>query len=272
MTYIEGQLSGSADYRCGFNMWRTGTDAAQNLSTYYWEVSLVNGGGSAWTNATQTWAANAAGQGFSGTFTIPSNTAGYSSRVVGNGYVGAYHDSNGYRPGFANNGYISSTHSNIGSGGSGDVWMDAPRIPRRPSPPPFYIDQVTTDSFRVVVAQPVDWGGGTPESYLIRVSYLPQANTPGSYEDFPGSGTKVITGRTPGQTYYVTVYAKSNAVDNGGYSAYQAPQSVTTPAGVYVSNGTAWIAASLRVSTGSAWQNKNPVVSDGDSWEEPAEL
>ena len=267
MAYSEGQMDGSADWRVSLNMYLVSQNAGGNFSTFYWEVGIQNPNGQgAWFNDSGSWWCSAGG---SGTWNWPSSMIGARSKPIGSGYVNAGHDGNGYRSGFETSASASAPNSYIGSG-STSVWLDAPRIPKRPGQPPFSVDNVTTTGFRVFVSAPADDGGSGIDSYLIRFSSNPQADTPGTYTDYPGGGTRTFNDRPPNSQVYVTVYAHNGAADNNGYSTYQASKSVTTLAGVYVSDGSAWVAQPLNCSNGSAWSALVPSVSTGSDWVQPS--
>lgn len=267
MAYAEGQMDGSYDWRVGLNMYLVSQNQGGNFSTFYWEVSIQNPARQgSWFSDNGTWWCSAGG---SGTWNWPSSMAGSPGKVIGSGYVNAGHDAAGNRPGFSTTATASAPHPSIGSG-SVELWVDAPRIPKRPSPPPFNVDQVGTTGFRVVVSAPADDGGSPIDAYLIRISSNPQADTPGSYTDYPGGGTRTFTNMTPGTRYYVTVYAHNGSVDNNGYSTYQASKAVDTLAGVYVSDGSTWVPQPLQVSTGSEWSSLVPSVSTGSAWVQPS--
>ncbi|WKW85417.1 minor tail protein [Microbacterium phage Milani] len=250
---------------------RVGQDAAGNFSQFYVELRYYGNGYGSWTNNPIYWSISVSGWYVEGSFTIPIERRYEQYTVIWSGYYNRAHAADGTLGAFGGVASMNgSTHAAIGSGSVGFTEPASPRIAKRPSPPPFSIDQVTAESFRVVVQASADNGGSPVSQYLIRVSDRAQADTPGSYEDFPGSGTATIGNRDPGKTYYVTVYAKNGSVDNNGYSNYQTSKPVTTLAGVYVSDGTKWVAAGMRVSTGSAWEDVVPEVSTGSVWEEPS--
>ena len=128
-------------------------------------------------------------------------------------------------------------------------------------------DQVTATSFRVNYGGSYDHMGSTVTNLLLRISK--NANPEQApFSDYLVSGTtysQVITGLDPATRYYAKVYSR-NAV---GYSNGSAVGSQDTLAGVYVSDGTKWVAQPMRVSDGSAWQNVNPDISDGTVWRDP---
>lgn len=266
MAYADVQLNGSADYLGRITMNLTSQNQGGNYSTFYWQSELIKnyGGSGYWSNSASYWSTSYG----SGSFTIPSNTAGYGSRVLGNGYVDIGHDGAGYRPAFANNGSWNVQPSQIGSG-SVDVWVDAPRIPKRPSQPgtPTF-SGLGTDQVTVSWSGSGDDGGSGIDAYLLRCWTGPSAA--GSYSDsYQGNLSRVVTGLTPGQTYTFGVYAHNGSADNGGYSDASPLATVTMLAGVYISDGTNWIAAGLKVSDGSAWGDYVPKDSDGSTWIQP---
>ncbi|QCQ57466.1 minor tail protein [Microbacterium phage Sucha] len=271
MVDASGDLNGFGPQQVWVQHRRVGQDAAGNFSQFYVEIRYYGNGYGSWTNSELAWEVNVSGWVVNGRFTIPIERRYDQYTVLWSGYYNRAHDAAGNLGQFGGVAYINgNVHSAIGEGGASFTEPPSPRIAKRPSPPPFSIDQVTAESFRVFVEASADDGGSPISSYLIRVSDRTQADTPGSYEDFPGPGTSVIGNRDPGKKYYVTVYAKNGAVDNNGYSNYQTSKPVTTLAGVYVSDGTKWVAAGMKVSTGSAWEDVVPSVSTGTVWEEPS--
>ncbi|QWY83813.1 minor tail protein [Microbacterium phage PermaG] len=273
MVDAAADLSGSGPQAVWVQHRRVGQDQAGNFSQFYVEVRYYGNGYGSWTGGTLYWSVDVSGWAQSGSFSIPQSARYDTYTVLYAGYYNRAHAANGTLGAFNGQASINgNVHASIGSGTAYFTEPASPRIPKRPSAPPFSIDQVDTDSFRVVVAASADDGGSSIQGYLVRVSSNPQADTPGSYTDTYGPGTVTISGRTPGTTYYVTVYAKNGSADNNGYSTYQASKSVTTPSGVYVSDGAAWKAQGMYVSNGSAYTNVLPQISDGDSWEDPLDV
>lgn len=265
-------LSGPGPQQVWIDHRRVGQDAAGNFSTFYVEVRYYGNGYGSWGAGPYYWSADAAGWHVEGSFSIPQANRYDSYMVLYAGYYNRAHDAAGNLGSFGAQASIAASHDSIGSGTVFVTEPASPRIPKRPSPPPFSIDQVTPTSFRVLVQASVDQGGSPVNQYLIRVSSNPQADTPGTYTDYPGPGTQTISGREAGKTYYVTVYAKNSSVDNNGYSTYQASKSVTTLAGVYVSTGSVWEASGLRDSTGTVWEDQVPQISTGTVWEDPIDV
>ena len=272
MAYSEGQLDGAADYRCGINIYLVSQDYSGNTSTFYWEVILQNPTGSpSWASnpGIFSWSASVGGQGRSGTFNIPQSGAS-NSRVVGSGYVAVGHDSEGYQSGFANNAYINaSAHSNIGKGGSGDAWVDAPRIPKPPisSPATPYADAITSGSMRINWNVIVDDRGAALDHYLLRVSRNSNPNIQ-PFNDYvlsPNETQVSLLELGPNETYYFQVYPHNSQ----GYGGATPVGSGTTLAGVYVSDGANWVPTSFRASDGSAWSGPLPQVSTGSAWSGP---
>ncbi|XAO35631.1 minor tail protein [Microbacterium phage FireCastle] len=265
-----GDLNGPGPQQVWVQHRRVGQDGPGNFSQFYVEVRYYGHGYGSWTNNALLWEVNVSGWVVSGSFTIPYERRNDTYIVLWSGYYNRAHDGAGNLGAFNGVAYINgNVHSAIGEGGASFTEPASPRIPKRPSPPPFSIDQVTPDSFRVVVQASADNGGSSVNQYLVRVASVSQADTPGKYEDFPGPGTATITGRDPATDYWVTVYARNSAADNNGYSNYQTSKKVTTSAGVYVSTGTSWQATGLKVSTGTAWVEEGPQISDGTNWEDP---
>lgn len=273
MVDASAPLSGSGPQQVWVQHRRVGQNQAGNYSQFYVEVRYYGNGNGSWTNGTLYWSADVSGWHVEGSFTIPYANRFDTYTVLYSGYYNRAHDSAGNLGAFNGQASINgNVHSSIGSGTAYFTEPASPRIPKRPSAPPFTISNVESDSFKVNVSAPSNDGGSSISSYLIRVSTNPQADTPGSYTDYPGSGTQTIRGQTPGTTRYVTVYAKNGSADNNGYSTYQASKRVDLPAGVYVSDGSAWRAQGLNSSNGSAWSSLVPQYSDGDSWEDPIDV
>ncbi|QLF82709.1 minor tail protein [Microbacterium phage Cicada] len=273
MVDASADLSGPGPQAVWIQHRRVGQDQAGNFSQFYVEVRYYGNGYGSWTGGTLYWSADVSGWHIEGSFSIPQSARYDTYTVLWAGYYNRAHDGAGNLGAFNGQASINgNVHSSIGSGTAYFTEPASPRIPKRPSAPPFSIDQVDTDSFRVVVSAPADNGGSGITAYLTRVSSNPRADTPGTYEDFNLGGTGVVTGRQPGTTYYVTVYARNSSADNAGYSTYQASKAVTTPSGVHVSDGANWKAQGMNVSNGSAWANVLPKISDGDSWEDPLDV
>ncbi|QJD50001.1 minor tail protein [Microbacterium phage Rasovi] len=273
MVDAAADLSGSGPQAVWVQHRRVGQDQAGNFSQFYVEVRYYGNGYGSWTAGTLYWSVDVSGWSQSGAFSIPQSARYDTYTVLYAGYYNRAHDGAGNLGAFNGQASINgNVHSSIGSGTAYFTEPASPRIPKRPSPPPFLIDQITSDSFRVFVSASTDDGGSPVREYLVRVSTNPQADTPGSYVDYSGSGTRTITDQSPGSTRYVTVYAKNGSADNNGYSSYQASKSVTLPAGVYVSDGAQWLAQGLNLSDGSSWLNLVPQISNGTAWEDPTDV
>jgi hypothetical protein len=119
----------------------------------------------------------------------------------------------------------------------------------------------------------VSWGGATDnggsgiDQMLLRVSENsnPEVQPFTDYALSAGATSHVLTGLKPNTRYYAKVYSHNGV----GYSNGSAVGNALTLAGVYVSNGSAWVATSINASDGSAWSSPLPKISDGDSWENP---
>ena len=273
MTYVEGQLNGSADYRCGLDVYRVSQDYNGNTSTFYWEVRLVFVGstGAFWNDRVASWSASLAGGGVArgDTFARPENIRNNSVQVLGNGYFTVGHDSDGFRPGFVNSAYIDTNHSSVGDGGSGDNWIDAPRIPKPPIPSPAtpYADAITSTAMQINWNVIVGDRGAALDHYLLRVSRNSNPNTQ-PFNDYLIEPTLLkvsLLELGPNETYYFQVYPH-NATGYGGATPVG---SGTTLAGLYVSDGANWVPTSVRASDGSAWSSPIPQISNGSAWGGP---
>lgn len=267
MAYTEGQLNGSGDYRVGLNVYYTSQDWAGNYSVFFWEVTLVNANNSpSWINSPSYWSANIAGEGFGGSFALPSSGP-FGTRSLGSGYKAVGHDGAGYRPGFGNTAIIDTPHSNIGDG-STTTYVDAPRIPQPPSAPgaPYLYSFFNGTSARIILPSSSDDGGATIDMYLVRMSENPNVEA-GPYTDLGLSPSQLFGdfhNLKPGTTYYMYGY-----VHNARGWVRGPLGSITTQAGMYVSDGAVWRPQGMYVSDGSAWQTMNPKINDGDSYENP---
>lgn len=232
MVYAEGQLSGSADFRVGINIWRSSTTNDGNYSTFGYEVHLTTPHqyGTWDGDSTQSWSANIGGNIRSGTFKLTYENRYNNNVIVGSGYVGIAHNADGTRPGFASTASISTNHSSVGSGTSPQAWIDAPRIPKRPSAPGSpAVSSYTHNSVTLSWKASADNGGSNVVQYLVRLNTKTPAESSGYTDKFVTGTSATFTGLNPGTKYYLIVYAQNNASwDNNGYSAKSSEVSVTT--------------------------------------------
>lgn len=274
MPVSEGQLNGARDYRARIDIWYSGAqDWAANTSRFDWRVELIDAAGwGSWTNATcEVWA-NIGGVGYYGTFTIPSNTAGQNRTVLsGSTWIG--HDGEGHRPGFASDAYIKVPHSNIGEGGSGQAWVDAPRIPQIPAAP-------NTLRFRASAASPVNlgveynrgdnrgsaieqdrahWYEGGPAG-VGRMIW--EDLGPSGYTSPNGGATPGAPALKPGTPYYV--YVSSRNVR--GWGPWAGPVGAETLSGGRVKIGGQWVDASPWVKVNGQWRRVRPYFKQAGSF------
>lgn len=261
MAYSEGQLNGAQDYRVGIDVWYSGAqDWGANTSRFDWNVRIVGTYGS-WTNATQYWSASIGGVNYSGTFTLPSGWG--SPRILASGSTWHGHDANGYRPGFPSSAYITTNHTNIGSGGSGDAWVDAPRIPQLPpAPSSIGLDEIQPTSMRYRFSSNGD-GGSAVDAWEAQIATNPSFTT--GVQTVGSGGTTTFTGLTPATTYY----ARSRGHNVRGWSGYSNTVSAMTMSGAYVSINGAWVPVPFLHSNGSVWQTPELFVSDSTNWDRP---
>ena len=258
--------------RVGLNVYLVSQNWDANLSTFYWELTFVNASGNpTWiADPVLTWQANVGGAVHSGNWSIPYADRG-KNKVLANGYFDRAHDSNGFLAGFPNSGYIGgNAHSNIGSGWTPDVYVDAPRHARAPGPPgtPYLYSLFDPASARVILPPSSDDGGATIDMYLVRLSKNANPET-APYVDLGLSPSQLFgdfTNLDPGTRYYMNGYAH-NA--RGWTRQSGSPGYFDTQAGVFVSDGASWVPSGPRVSDGAAWATNPPKYNDGDSWEDP---
>lgn len=254
MAYSEGQLNGAQDYRVGIDVWYSGVqDWGANSSRFDWNVRIVGTYGS-WTNGTSSWSSSIGGVGYSGTFTLPQGWG--SPRIVGSGQTWHGHDANGYRPGFASNAYMNVPHSNIGQGGSGDAWVDAPRIPKAPQAPSISsLSNISPTNIRVNGTIPDNMGAGI-DAYGFQWGFDSNWGSAVGYTEHNGSVLD-IGGLSERTTYYFRMRAHnsqgwsgwSNTVGGTTTGHPTAPQSVSATPSTSVT-GRVQIAWSAPASTG----------------------
>lgn len=207
MVYAEGQLSGSADFRVGMNIWYISSNQAGNFSTFGWEVQLNTPQqyGTFDDNQVQYWSTTS---GFSGTFILSYDQRYNNNRIIASGTQNVYHDSNGYRPGFATSASITTGHNSVGSGTSAPAWIDAPRIPKPPAAPtPIGLDQPTESSLRYRF-NGNDNGGANILEWQINYSH--RSDFAGSAYT-PSSGTTTLYGLGSGALYYARARGRNVA-------------------------------------------------------------
>lgn len=247
MAYTEGQLNGAQDYRVGLDVWYSGVQSG-NQSRFDWNVRIVGTYGS-WTGGTCSWSASIGGVGYSGTFTLPSGWG--SPRIVGSGSTWHGHDARGWRGGFASDAYMSVPHSNVGSGGSGQAWVDAPRIPKTPlAPSGIALDEPKTSSLRYRFSGNAD-DGGTP----VREWQAQYADNPSftGAATVSSSGTSTLGSLKPSTRYYARSRGRndvgwsdwSNVLDNKTLAALffldpDSPGAAPEPVTLYAWTGSAY--------------------------------
>lgn len=202
MASSAARMNGAQAFQAGIVINYSGVqDWTANLSRFDWQVWLYRPAGwTSWTNSTCSWSASIGGNAYGGTFTVPSSTQN-SNLLVASGSTWIGHDAAGYRPGFPSSSYLSVPHSSIGSGGSGDAWVDAPRIPKPPGPTtPLGIDMVTSSSLRYRFSGG-DNGGSAITNWKIRWSLAADMSSPTQIN--AATGTDTISGLPAGTEIFV---------------------------------------------------------------------
>ncbi len=247
-------------------------DQGGNYSTWYWEIVYKNNGGAQWiSDAVNAWSLGGfavTGQNY---FGIPSSWAGSGDHLLGSGYFTKAHDANGYL--IVNDnfyGAISSPHEGIGSGTAAITsGITAPRIPKPPPAPsvadPWGWNQIQANQARFQFSSTGD-GGGTIDTWEFQVATNPSFTGATTYSS---GGTTIVTGLTPGTTYYAR--ARGHSIQ-AGWGAWSATDSMTTLPGVYVSDGVNWVASPMAVSDGASWANVVPKISSGSAWQDPVSV
>lgn len=211
MASSEGQLSGARDFRVRLDIWYSGVQSG-NSSRFDWNVVIVDAAnwGSFVNDAVNDWSVNIGGKTASGKFGYPGGT-----RVVASGQTWIEHAADGRRPGFPSSAWMSVQHANIGSGGSGEAWVDAPRIPKVPSAPTMMApDQITASSMRVRFT-----GNDNGGSAITRWELQYASNS--SFTSamlITSNGTSTISGLLPSRTWYFRARGV-NSVGTGPWSS-----------------------------------------------------
>lgn len=267
-----GPLSGPGPQQIYVICYPVSHNQAGNYSTWYAGVAFVAGGGTSWINSAQYWSlVTNYGHVWSGSFTIPSpGTANINLAGV---YFNISHDANGYLPAdVIATGSIDTNHATIGDGSIGVNGGPIARIPK-PSAAPSIAglgwSLETTDSARFQFSAAGDSGGGAHVRWDFQYW-----KTGGPATIVSSSGTTDLTGLEPGAEYNGQARQVTQSGIDGSllYGAWSAVDTTTLLAGVYVSDGAAWVPVSVKGSSGSAWSGYDSVISDGDSWEDPVPL
>lgn len=263
-----GDLNGSGNQQAFISVARTSQDQAGNYSTFLCGVRYYGNGWGSYSGSTWYWSANFGGHQPSGSFNVPYAERNNSYKDLYWAYLNHGHDAAGNLGAWGASCWIDTNHTSVGDGGASTTEGASPRIPKPPSPPgqPSF-SEITPTSVRVSWSGSGDNGGSGIDGYLLRWRTASPSDGPGYADSFQNNTSRVITGLTPGQSYWFGVYAHNGSA--GQWSGKSADNSLQLPSGAYVSNGSAWIAQGLRVSNGSAWSSPLLKVSDGDSWEAP---
>lgn len=233
MAYNTGDLNGSGPFYIRLDVNYSGVQSG-NSSRFDWTVYIgcsSNGWGTYGIGGSVH--VNIGGQ--TGSYPLPTvdfRPSSSSARLIAvkSGSTWIAHASNGTRPGFENFASIDSNHGSVGDGSVGGVWVDAPAIGSVPSVPgnPTF-SEITATSVRVSWAASSSNGGRSIDAYLLRRRDVVN----GPYVDNSALNTsRVITGLTPGKSYFFSVYAHNSI----GYSAQTAQLEVRTLSGGQVKN------------------------------------
>jgi hypothetical protein len=185
---------------------------------------------------------------------------------LGAWYVNVGHDANGYLGDQTWGATIDSNNSYVGDGTcyTAESTYRIPKNPLAAGVPTF--SEILPTSVRVSFTGCPDDMGSAVDTYLLRRRDASPADGPGYVDDQQNNASRVITGLTPGKTYYWCTYAHNGV----GYSPKSADRSVTLPAGVWESNGSTWAPTTMMESDGSSWAVLIPQESNGTSWANPA--
>lgn len=222
---ITGPYSGRSSFNLYLYVRRDQTDAANNRSSYAFQLIARNPNGSSQTYALgcYSWGVNIGGQGFSGCHSLDFR-GGQSAITLGSGSTGWFgHDGNGRLTIV-----VDCWHgpaSVFGTADPGAAYFVTDTIAKPPGAPfSVSVDQATTSSLRYIFSGTTD--GGSPI-----LEWQAQADDDpafGSPITSWSSGSTTFTNLVPGTRYYFRARGR-NAVGWGGWAA---------PAGDGVGQGT----------------------------------
>lgn len=276
MAYVEGQLDGTADFYVGINVWHMEFDRPGNRSRFGWEVHLRTPRqyGTYDASSEQSWWANIGGIPLAGKWVLLESERWNNHRIIASGSVWVSHDAEGFRPGFASSATLSTNHSSVGSGGSGNAWVDAPRIAKKPTAPRnVRVADSKPTTLSIAWDAPADTRGAALTEYLVRYAPASPADAlPYTDVTVNASTLQATFGNLrPGTPYFVVVYAKNGATwDNAGYSPKSAQLAARTLSGVYVWSGSEWRPAELLTYTATGWKSGEVRTYQTTGWKEAA--
>ena len=224
-----------------YNWWlygeKTAASTAYSANATGWSVNI---GGQVWTgNATQDFRST-------NSILFGSGTAGYFG-----------HDGNGYL-----NFSASASHNGdtpIGYASCAGTFS-ADRIAQVPGAPySVSLNEATSVSMRYVFSGTTDGGSGITG---WQIQYATDAAFTQNVSVISSNGNSVLTGLTPGTTYYVRSRG-SNAV---GWSAYSDVFSLMTLSGGKIRRASAWIQANPKILSANTWKNPVVMIYDAGSW------
>ena len=152
--------------------------------------------------------------------------------------------------------FWAATHNSVGwstwSGRASATTLNTPDAPAAP-----LLSSVRMQSVDVAFSAPAN-NGSSISAYQI--GYGISATSPTT--TVAATSPQVVTGLTPGTTYYFFVRAR-NAV---GWGAWSAPRSIRTIAGAYVKVGAVTKLAIPYVKSGGVWKIAEPWVRNAGVW------
>ena len=152
--------------------------------------------------------------------------------------------------------FWARTHNSVGwSPWSGRASAKTQATPTAPAAP--LLSSVTATT--VDVAFYPNGDGGSPITSW-QIGWGPTALTPGP--TIPASSPQVLTGLTPGTTYYIFVRAQNSV----GWSAWSKPTKMITVAGAYILVGTTWKLAVPYVNVGGTWKQAEAWSRSAGTW------
>lgn len=154
--------------------------------------------------------------------------------------------------------FWARTHNSKGySAWSARAQTTTLKVPDAPSTPILTDISPTT----VTVSWTPNSDGGTPITDF-EVGYATSSSAPTSF--VTGTSPKIITGLTPGVTYYFWVRAQNSV----GWGPYSASANVMTIAGVRIKDGGVWKIAVPYVRDAGVWKLARPYVKYLGVWKE----
>lgn len=261
---LQAPYSGRPDHVLQLYVRRDQTDTPNNRSSYAWEIRAIRTGSwqGSYNNGQYPWSVSVAGQGFSGTASLPFSAS------VGN--IGLASGTTGWvnhAPDGTLDIQVGASHGPAGQFGTASIpltWFTTDptrRPPAAPGAPGLSVP--THTSFRVTAGTPAN-NGSPITQYGYQWDTDPAFPNPGTFQ-YSGNVADILN-RLPITKYYV----RTNAANAAGWGPFGPAASISTLAGIYESDGSAWHPMIVYASDGVAWSQQALFIDpDGTQWVTP---